>query len=212
MIKMQGMVLTFKCKDLDLEGVLHLPRNSDVKVPGVVLCHPHPLYGGNMDNNVIVAVSSALNERGICALRFNFRGVGSSSGTFDHGAGEQDDARAALAAMVLRPEIDAGRLGIMGYSFGGMVALAVGSSSGKVRALAAVSPVLTPGILQGVDKPAFFTCGSEDHVVSPEALRRAADKMAHPGKVEVVQGVDHFWGGYEAKMAYNLAEFFAETL
>ena len=209
---MPGMAITFKCGGLDLEGVLHLPRDSGVKVPGVVLCHPHPLYGGNMDNNVIVAVSRALNEQGIVALRFNFRGVGSSNGTFDNGAGEQDDARAALAALVVRPEIDAGRLGIMGYSFGGMVALAVGSGSENVGAFAAVSPVITPGVLQGVNKPSFFTCGTEDHVVSPEALRREVEKMAHPGKVEVVQGVDHFWGGYEAKMSHNLAAFFAEVL
>jgi uncharacterized protein len=209
---MPEIAITFKCGDLKLEGALCLPRDSGVKMPGVVLCHPHPLYGGNMDNNVIVAVSRALNDRGIGALRFNFRGVGSSNGTFDNGAGEQDDARAACAALAGRPEVDGARLGVMGYSFGGMVALAMGCRNENVRALAAVSPVITPGILQGVDKPAFFTSGSEDHVVSPEALRREAEKMALPAKVEVLPGVDHFWGGHETKMAHNLAAFFAEAL
>ena len=209
---MPEIAITLKCGDLNLEGALCLPRDSGVKIPGVVLCHPHPLYGGNMDSNVIMAVSRALSAAGIAALRFNFRGVGSSNGTFDNGAGEQDDAWAACTSLAGRPEVDGARLGVMGYSFGGMVALAMGSRNENVRALAAVSPVITPGILQGVDKPAFFTCGTEDHVISPEVLRREAEKMSLPGKVEVAQGVDHFWGGAEAKMAYNLADFFAETL
>ena len=203
--------ITIKCGDLKLEGVLHLPRDRSVAVPGVVLCHPHSLYGGNMENNVITAVSRALVAQGIAALRFNFRGVGSSTGTFANGDGEQDDARAALVALAARPEIDDVRLGLMGYSFGGMVALTVGSRIGSVRALAAVSPVVTPGILEGLDKPAFLTCGSEDHVVSPEDLVREAEKMALPGKIEVVQGVDHFWGGYEVEMANKVAAFFVNV-
>ncbi len=203
--------ITIKCGDLNLEGVLHLPPDRSIAVPGVVLCHPHSLYGGNMDNNVIMAVSRALSAQGIAALRFNFRGVGSSTGTFAHGEGEQDDARAALASLAARPEVLDGQLGLMGYSFGGMVALAVGTSSEHVRALAAVSPVVTPGILEGLAKPAYFTCGSEDHVVSPEDLVREAEKMALPGKIEVVQGVDHFWGGYEGEIAHKLAAFFADV-
>lgn len=204
--------MTFSCNDLILQGVLHMPRISGVKLPGVVLCHPHPLYGGNMDNNVIMAVARNLNEQGIAALRFNFRGVGASNGRYDDGNGEQDDARSALAALASQPEIDSSRLAIMGYSFGGMIALAVGGKDEHVQVLAAVSPVIVPGVLQGVNKPVYLTCGSNDHVVMPEALYGEVEKMSLPGKVEVVQGVDHFWWGHEGEMARKVGAFFADGL
>ncbi|MEW5921552.1 MAG: alpha/beta fold hydrolase [Bacillota bacterium] len=209
---MTELALTFKCAHLNLEGRLHLPAEDRGKVPGVVLCHPHPLYGGNMHNNVILAVCHSLNTAGIAALRFNFRGVGSSGGHFDNGDGEQDDARAALTVLAERQEIAAGRLGVMGYSFGGMVTLAMGRNNERVKALAAVSPVLIPGILQGVNKPVFFISGSDDHVVAPQALFREVAGMELPGKVEVVQMADHFWWGHEDNVGRKLAAFFTEAL
>ena len=87
--------LTFQSGDLSLEGVLHLPAVTPA--PGVVVCHPHPQYGGDMENNVVVAACDWLADRACAALRFNFRGVGESDGAFDQGAGERDDVRAALA-------------------------------------------------------------------------------------------------------------------
>ena len=125
---------------------------------------------------------------------------------------EQDDLRAALAALAEHPGVDPNRLGIMGYSFGGMVALAVGKSSEQVRALAAVSPVVTPGLMQGLSIPAYFICGTKDHVVSTDLLIREAEAMTSPGQVEVVQGVDHFWVGHEAEMAGKVAAFFGSVL
>lgn len=203
---------TFLSSNLKLEGVIHLPRGSEGKVPGVVLCHPHPLYGGNMHNNVVVAVSRALVELGIAAFRFNFRGVGSSEGSFDDGAGEQDDLRAAFAALAERPEVDPDRLGMMGYSFGGMVALAAVKGFAQARTLAAVSPVVNPGLMEGLSLPAYFICGTKDHVVSTDVLIREAEKMAPPGQVELVPGADHFWVGREKEMALKVAAFFEGVL
>jgi uncharacterized protein len=198
--------------DLKLEGTFHLPRGSEEKVAGVVLCHPHPLYGGNMHNNVVLAVNQALVEMGIAAFRFNFRGVGSSEGSFDNGAGEQNDLQAAVAALVEHQEVDPDRLGIMGYSFGGMVALMAVKSSEQVRALAAVSPVVTPGLMEGINLPAYFISGKEDHVVSADLLIREAKKINPPGKVELVAGADHLWFGREKEMAIKVAAFFKEVL
>jgi len=203
---------TFFSGKLNLEGVLHVPQECGDQLPGVVLCHPHPLYGGEMNNNVVVAVSQALSERGIAALRFNFRGVGLSEGVFDDGVGEQDDLRAALAVLADRPEVNPNRLGVMGYSFGGMVALATGKSCEQVQAIAAVSPVITPGLMRGLVKPVYFICGMNDHVVSTDLLIREVEGMAPAGKVEIIQGVDHFWFGREAGMAGRVAAFFAGTL
>lgn len=203
---------TFLSGSLNLEGVFHIPEFSGEKFPAVVLCHPHPLYGGNMNNNVVVAVSRALSERRIIAFRFNFRGVGLSEGKFDDGKGEQDDLQAALAVLLEHPEVSTQRTGIMGYSFGGMIALNVGKSPEPVRAIAGVSPVITPGLMEGITIPTYFICGANDHVVSTGLLLREAEKLNPPGKVEVVPGIDHFWVGHEAEMAGKVAAFFENVL
>lgn len=197
--------------DLILEGCLALPdkKASLSGYPGVLLCHPHPLYGGNMDNNVILAVSRALTDRGMAALRFNFRGVGRSQGSFAEGIGELDDARAAFSFLSGREEIDPACTGIMGYSFGGMVAFSLGVQSSLVKAMAGISPVVPSGLLRECSKPTLIICGTEDDVVPPAAIMQEVKSMAAPGKVEAVTGADHFWWGYEKKIAEKVADFFA---
>ncbi len=198
---------------LVLEACLDLPPLPG-PFPGVVLCHPHPLYGGNMDNNVILAVSRALNSNGIASLRFNFRGVGRSQGSFANGIGEQEDAQAALLLLTNREEIDPARIGIMGYSFGGMVALAVGGRSDIVKAIAAVSPVipLDPDVFRKCTKPKLFVIGAEDNIIPPSMVLRKTTDMVEPKAVEVIPGADHFWWGYEEKVGDIMAGFFAEIL
>jgi len=180
--------------------------------PGVVLCHPDPRYGGSMSNNIIMAVSWALTGKGIAGLRFNFRGVGRSQGFFGGGVPEQDDARAALSFLVQQEEIDSGRIGIMGYSFGAKVALPVGGDSGAVKAIAGVSPVITQAVLTDCAKPKLIVCGAEDDLVSPFQVLQEAANMAEPKTVEVIPGVDHFWWGHEEKVAEMVAEFFVDVL
>ncbi|MFQ5880446.1 MAG: alpha/beta hydrolase, partial [Dehalococcoidia bacterium] len=80
--------LAFACGELSLEGVLHRPEASPLAA--VVVCHPHPLYGGDMDNQVVVSICRELAATGLTALRFNFRGVGASQGSFGGGVGEQE--------------------------------------------------------------------------------------------------------------------------
>ena len=105
-----------------LEGDLYLP-NSDVKLPGVVVCHPHPMMGGDMYNNVVSAMCKSLFDLGIVSLRFNFRGVGDSAGTHDKGIGELSDAKAAVTFLSALPEVDEERIGLAGYSFGAGIAI-----------------------------------------------------------------------------------------
>src|SRR3712207_4695272 len=98
--------LTIPSGDITLEGSLHLPEGKG-PFPAVVVCHPHPQYGGDMHNNVVMALVDGVTRRGVAALRFNFRGVGRSGGTYDGGNGEQGDVQAALAHAASLPEIDA---------------------------------------------------------------------------------------------------------
>ena len=86
--------VTFRSNDLVLEGVV---ASGETPCPGVVVCHPHPLYGGDMDSAVVTTICRELETRGIASLRFNFRGVGGSQGTHDEGRGETDDLRAAIS-------------------------------------------------------------------------------------------------------------------
>lgn len=202
--------ISFKSNDLELEGYLSLPETSRL-IPGVVLCHPHPLNGGNMDNNVILAVSRALAARDIAALRFNFRGVGMSQGSYDEGIGEKDDALAALDFLAGREEIDSSRLGLVGYSFGGMVALSSGIRSNLVKAVACISPVITGGLLKEVSKPLLIIYGTEDEIVPPSTIIRETASLEQ-GSVQAVEGVDHFWWGYETKAAETVSAFLAITL
>jgi len=201
---------------LKLEGILEVTAGASANnpAPGVVLCHPHSLYGGRMDNNVIHAVSLGLGKRGIAALRFNFRGVDGSEGSFDDGKGETSDALAAVSYLVSRDEVDSSRVGIMGYSFGGAVALAAGIFNEEVQTVAAVSPVGLPSFGED-DTPRLIICGSQDEIVSSEAILEEKDAIGGPsgsGSVEIIPGADHFWFGYEAKLADLLADFFAEHL
>lgn len=198
-----------------LEGVLYLP-GSEGPYPGVVMCHPHPLYGGSMFNNVVYAVCDALAEQQVASLKFNFRGVGGSGGQHGNGLGEQEDALGALRCLAEHPRIDRTRLGLAGYSFGARVCVAAAEQDVRVRALAAVSlptrNLAGQGILGGFHRPTFFIVGNQDSVVAVQELRQFVQSL--PGATELVEvpGADHFWGGFEAAVGPAVARFFAGAL
>ncbi len=207
--------LTFPCGDLSLEGVLHLPvRQAGVPestpAAAVVVCHPHPQYGGDMENNVVMVACQALVSQGFAALRFNFRGVGASEGAFDQGEGERNDVRAALSYLASLPDVDDERLGLVGYSFGALVAAEVADSD--LRALALVSPPVAHADLR-VDWgcPALVLGGNQDQNAPAsgglEAIGGASDV-----ELRVVSGADHFWWGFEEELGEALAGFFERHL
>lgn len=110
----QDRHVSFPSGDITLEGQLHLP--DTIPASGIVVCHPHPQYGGDMQNNVVEALCETAAANGVGALRFNFRGTGRSEGRYDNGIGEQEDVRAALAYLRDVPEVDAARVALAGYS------------------------------------------------------------------------------------------------
>ena len=127
--------VTFLSNGLEIEGQLAAGDHQR----GVVVTHPHPLYGGNMHNNVVIAVSRAYQSRGCTTLRFNFRGVGGSQGNYDDGVGEQEDVRAAVAYLA-----DNGmeQIDLAGYSFGAWVnALAINGGLQVARMIMLSPPV-----------------------------------------------------------------------
>lgn len=195
-----------------LEGAALLPDGPSASggFAGVVVCHPHPLYGGDMSNSVVQAVAAALCEKSMAALRFNFRGVGRSHGVFDDGIGEQEDVSEALTALAYIEGVDQARIGLAGYSFGARVALAVAAKDDRVRALAAISPA--GGLPTTFPGPKLFVVGDSDDFVSADQLSAEVGKLPGPKEMEIISGVDHFWFGYEHAMAQKVADFFSRIL
>ena len=201
--------LMFPCGDISLEGVLWLPESSG-QFPAVVVCHPHSLYGGNMNNNVVHEVCVALGEHSIASLRFNFRGVGRSGGQFADGVGEQEDVKAALSFLEGHKEIDSSRLGLCGYSFGTMVNIPVADVDERVQAYAGVSSFfVAPDLLQNFLKPKFFIHGKNDDLISPQQAEEFIQKLPDPKTFELIEGADHFWWGFDRGVGEKVGSFFA---
>jgi len=202
--------VTFTSEGLTLEGILHQPVSAPF--PAAVVCHPHPLYGGDMNNNVVVAVCQALAEAGIASLRFNYRGVGRSEGKYGDGLGERTDAAAALAYLSQLAQAQQGKVGVIGYSFGATVALM--ATDERVAAVAAVS---TSAFDQRVPDlaircPTLLISGDQDEIAPAASLSTLARMIGPHCQVTVVRGADHFWWGYEKELAELVAQFFSQCL
>lgn len=212
---MRQSAVSFKAKGLNFEGIVATPDDVGSSVPGVVICHPHPLFGGNMDNNVVIALSFSLVEQGFATIRFNFRGVGNSDGEHTKGEQEFQEVLGAFELMKAWPGVDGKRLGLVGYSFGTSVILGSPSVQKKAKSIALVSPnirALSDTPLKKSKTPSFIITGSRDKLVEAEDLQSNLDSFAHSPQFKVISGADHFWGGMEHQLVGPVAEFFAANL
>ena len=199
---------------LVLEGILAIPEGA-MPLPAVIVCHPHPLYGGSMDNNVISSVCKALTRASIISFKFNFRSVGGSQGEFSQGIGEQEDVEAAISFMSRVKEIDSKKIGIAGYSAGAGFGLPVGFNDDRIRALAAVSPPFSMfdfDFLKSCPKPKLLISGSRDDLIPVDDCLEFCRKLPEPKECEIMEGADHFWWGYESRLGDKVATFFTKVL
>ena len=206
--------ITFPCGDISLEGAWHFPQTKATS-PAVIVCHPHPLYRGDMSNNVVLAICQALAQQGIAAFRFNFRGVGGSQGEFGQGTGEQEDVEAAIAFISTVKEVDSKRIGLAGYSAGAGFGLPVGFKDDRIRALAAISPPLPMfdfNFLKSCPKPKFLISGSRDDLIPIDQFLEFCQNLPEPKECESIEGADHFWWGYESDLAAKVTAFFTTVL
>ncbi|MFZ0658742.1 MAG: alpha/beta family hydrolase [Candidatus Binataceae bacterium] len=200
---MTESLVTLRCDDLTLEGLLARPERSGAS-PGAVICHPHPMYGGSMNNNVVEAIIAAMWRRGYATLRFNFRGVGASEGEYDGGEGEAADARAAVEFLAAQPDIDRDAIALAGYSFGAAVALRAGlgdSRGARVIAVALPGAAMDSGIKMAATKPVLLVSGDRDTYSPIPTLEQAQQKLGAAATLRVIAGADHFFGGYESLLA-----------
>jgi len=208
-----GRALRIESDGPSLEALLHLPEGAP-PFPGVVICHPHPQYGGDMYNNVVGALVKAVTGVGAAALRFNFRGVGASEGAYDNGSGETDDVLAALGSLRSQPDVDAGRVGLSGYSFGAMVALRVAHQRDDLAAFLGVSNPTKrgPKVEIYIKAPALFVTGDRDQYCDGQLLLEYRDQIGDDVTVEMVPGVDHFWIGSDDRLINIVRQFLQRTL
>ena len=197
----------FASGGLILEGLLHHPATGQATTM-VVICHPHPQRGGDMHNSVVAIVTDAVNEAGMSALAFNFRGVGASQGSYDNGEGEQDDSRAALA--FARGLDGVTTVALAGYSFGaGVAARVINDTIPSLALVAAPTRMLDAPSLAVYRGPILLATGSLDDISSLEAVRAKAMQLGDRVTVAGIDGADHFWWGKQQELAAEIREFFA---
>ena len=177
---------------IQLEGRIVHQDNTK----GIVITHPHPLYGGDMDHPVVEAITGVFQKKGYTTLRFNFRGVGRSQGTYDNGLGEQRDLSAALACLrsqgIAQP-------GMAGYSFGAYVCYKLAAKKPDVENMLMVSPPV--GLIAFCPQIAtpclrWVITGSQDKDIAPAHIIRQLMPVWNPDAcLNIIQGADHFYSG-----------------
>lgn len=176
-----------------------------------VVCHPHPLYGGTMHTKAVFRTAQALNEVGVHALRFNFRGVGASTGSYDDGVGERDDARAALAWLADRfPDLP---LLMGGFSFGSEVGLSVGVEDDRVEGLIGLGVAVELydfSFLGETEKPLLVVQGENDEFGSGRRVREALEPLGDHVTVREVAGADHYFADRYDELRAAIRAYFTE--
>ena len=177
----------------------------------VVVCHPHPQFGGTMDNKVVTTLARAATDVGWHAVRFNFRGVGSSAGTYDEGRGETEDARAVRDWAAAR--WSAGAPGLAGFSFGAWVAMRLASGTSLSRLLTVAPPIdrFADSPVRAPDCPWWLIQGMADEVVDAARVIGWAEALAAPPRIVALPGVTHFFHGQLAVLRGIAREFFQEA-
>ena len=206
--------VSFSSGGLLLEGILAIPEGAG-SFPAVIVCHPHPLYGGSMDNNVVYSLSETLTQASLISFKFNFRGVGGSQGEFDQGIDERADVEAAIFFVGNLEYVDQQRIGLAGYSAGAGFALPVGSDDARIKALVAISPPLATfdfEFLKNCPKPKCLIMGDKDDLISAQELLEFCGSLPEPKECETIVGADHFWWGYESQLAARVIAFFGKAL
>lgn len=205
------MTLLIPNKSVQLEAVLHHPETGPPRA-AAVLCHPHPAFGGTMNNRVIYRAGKAALRARISALRFNFRGVGMSTGSYDQGIGEKEDVAAALDFLAQRhPGLP---LVLIGFSFGAWVGLPQACRDARVQAMVGLGlPTAKHDFEYLLEnrKPGLFLVGTKDELCSRERMERLASRFHPSSELRWIEGADHFFTNELEIMQDHISGFLAEV-
>jgi len=184
--------ITFLSEGYKIEGLL----NQKDEKKGVVVTHPHPLYGGDMNNLVVESIVHVYHMKGYSTLKFNFRGVGRSQGAYDDGLGEQKDVLSALSFLA---DMGMEQIDLAGYSFGAWVNAHALQKDTLTKQTIMVSPpvgfmdfksIVTMNILK------FVVTGNRDDIAPADMIEKMISTWNPNARFEVIDGADHFYGGY----------------
>ena len=194
---MTEQTIHFPAGSLQLEGRLALAPGDK----GVVITHPHPLYGGSLYNNVVDTLVRVYRQYGYTTLRFNFRGVGGSQGHYDEGEGEQEDIKAAVDYLLGQGKT---ALDLAGYSFGAWVCALARTVQEKVQRLIMVAPPVDFCDFHNVrslPKLTLVITGGRDEFAPPAAIARLLPEWNPAARLEIIAGADHFYGAHTRALA-----------
>jgi len=187
----------FNGPDGRLEGRYHQSKQTDA--PIAIILHPHPLHGGNMNNRIIYTMYNAFVEREFSVLRFNFRGVGLSQGTYDSGIGELSDAAYAFD-WLQQLNKNSRFCWIGGYSFGALISMQLMMRRPEIEGFISVSPPANTedfSFLAPCPSSGLISHGDADDLVPVEAASKLASKLGTQKNIEIefasIKGADHFY-------------------
>jgi alpha/beta superfamily hydrolase len=180
-----------------LEGRYHLAKNANA--PVVLLLHPHPEHGGTMNNKVVYALYQAFARRGFAALRFNFRGVGRSQGSFARGEGELSDAASALDWLQTY-NANASSCWIVGFSFGAWIGMQLLMRRPEISGFVSIAPPANAydfGFLAPCPSSGLIVHGDQDQIVPVESVKKLVDRLSNQRGIaidfRVIKRADHFF-------------------
>jgi alpha/beta superfamily hydrolase len=186
-----------------------------IKNPAVLLCHPHPHYGGNMYNNVVSAIFNGLVHKDIPSLRFNFRAVGKSTGMHSNGEGELSDTKSCIDFLLNKKNHE--EIVICGYSYGAAIGCSAINYSDKIVGYIAISfPWDFMGAkkykeLSQSEKPKLFIQGNLDNLASYSQFEKHYNFYNDPKKLKIINGADHFYWSYEDQVSSEVLDFYKLT-
>ena len=178
-----------------------------------IICHPHPQYGGTMENKVVARCARVIAENGIEAVRFNFRGVGQSEGSFDGGRGERDDLGAVIEHVTAISS--KARLAVVGFSFGSWIALAVGENHPAVAAIVAIAPPVRMfdfGYVNSASKPTLIVYAENDQYTPAATTKAWLESAKQPIESVLIPEADHFFGPKVDLVASTVAQYFSNVI
>ena len=211
---MRQTAVGFKSKGLTLEGVLASPAGDRGPFPAVVVAHGHPHLGATMESALVLNATAKLVEAGFAAFRFNFRGVGDSEGEFTNGKAEPQDVKAALEFIGRLPEVDRKAMAVVGYSFGASMAAVAAPKVKRVKAGVLVSP--PPSVFDSAGSwrkvLLLIVAGSNDKLTPVDGIEGRIANFGPDTQLNVIDGADHSWTGYESLQGEAVARFLAESM
>ena len=177
----------------DLECLLSYPVDKPSQTFIAVVCHPHPLYGGSMNNKVVYTLAKTLNKHNIPVIRFNFRGVARSQGQYDNGVGEKDDL--ATVVRFMQKLFPGRRLWLAGFSFGAYIAISQQQAL-QAKQLITVAPPVTSFNFNELPEPRcpwLLVQGLADEIIDAAAVLNWANSLQAPPNIQTLQDTSHFF-------------------